>query len=268
MQASQSNANLNIGLAMGLRLFDRVCEEAPADQNVLISPNSAFSCLSMVTNGAGSATLTELLKALGANSIDSLNAENRKSIDSLKDLNKSVVLESANAIFADNRAPIDAKFIDICKRVYGAEARNENFDSPEALASINKWCSDKTHGKITSILSELNHQDVMVLLNALYFNGTWEWKFKPEQTHPAKFNKLDATQSDVSMMRQTRFLNYLETDGFRSIEMQYKGGQTSMFVFLPDKGVSLKNFRERITVENWNKWMNAYQSQNLDVQLP
>ncbi len=235
VQASQSS-NLSIGLAMGLRLFDKVCDETPAQENVLISPSSAFYALSMVTNGAKSGTLSELLKALGASSVDSLNAENRTAIDSLKDLNKSVVLESANAIFADNHAPIDPHFIETCKTVYGAEARNANFDSPDAVASINKWCSDKTHGKITSILSKLNRDDVMVLLNALYFNGTWQWKFKPEQTHPAQFNKLDGTHSEVSMMRQTRFLNCLEADGFRSIEMQYKGGQTSMFVFLPDKG--------------------------------
>jgi serine protease inhibitor len=49
---------------------------------------------------------------------------------------------------------------------------------PGAMNDINAWASDKTHGRIDSIIQqELPPETRLVLCNALYFLGDWEVPF-------------------------------------------------------------------------------------------
>jgi serine protease inhibitor len=41
---------------------------------------------------------------------------------------------------------------------------------------------EKTHDKIDKILNETYADMVMVLINAIYFKGTWTYEFDPEDT--------------------------------------------------------------------------------------
>lgn len=259
----------DLGLAFGLRFFDKLCREGDGEENVLFSPQSAHMCLSLVANGASGLTAQELLTALGADSgLGQLNSENEKSLASLTSLNSSLKLESANAIFASKSAPILSQFAETCQKNYQAEVRNLDFASPEALVEINKWCAEKTHDKISSILSRLNQSDIVVLLNALYFKGTWDSTFKPANTRPGDFSGPGLAHHEVSMMHQTHYYEYLQTGAFSAIEMPYKGGQASLFVFLPEKNVSLKQLRERFLPDNWRQWMTSFKPEKVAVQLP
>ena len=42
---------------------------------------------------------------------------------------------------------------------------------------MDKWVNEKTNGKIKSIIENLSPDVMIVLLNAIYFKGSWEKKF-------------------------------------------------------------------------------------------
>lgn len=49
----------------------------------------------------------------------------------------------------------------------------------EDLQEVNAWVSDATNGKITDIVDEATVKEaIMLLINALYFNATWESVFE------------------------------------------------------------------------------------------
>ncbi len=48
----------------------------------------------------------------------------------------------------------------------------------ESVNHVNNWVSNKTHSKIPFILPKNNINDVsIILVNAIYFKGSWEHKF-------------------------------------------------------------------------------------------
>ena len=56
-----------------------------------------------------------------------------------------------------------------------------------SLEQVNNWCSEKTHGKITKILDQLDDNVRMILLNAVYFKGEWRNKFRESLTKKNNF---------------------------------------------------------------------------------
>jgi serpin B len=58
------------------------------------------------------------------------------------------------------------------------------------------------------------------------------------------------------MSQEISGVAYYENDIFQAVELPYGEGRLRMCIFLPNQGISLKTFYERLNVENWKKWMN------------
>ena len=257
------------GTDFSFRLFHTLTADTKPGQNVIVSPSSAYYALSMTANGAEGKTQTQMLGTLGAkSSLEELNKNNRSAISALRGADKSVVIEVANAIFVNDKVKVQPTFLETCKSDYDADAQAIDMTKPAvALKAINSWCSDHTHGKIPTILNDVNNV-VMVLLNAIYFNGTWESQFDKKLTSDQQFNLSDGTQKTVQMMQKQRFFNYYEDDRFASIEMPYKGRTFSLFVFLPNKDVSLKQFCAKFDAAAWSHAQDKFLSQQINVRMP
>ena len=205
--STKSSNTQSDSTAFALKLFS---EEATGKKsNVLISPFSAYFALDMVLNGAGGKTREQMATVLGTTGeqLDKLNQQNKECMESLN-ASSGVKLEVANALYADNAAPFKQSFIELCRSKYSAEAHNEDFSKPDTVTIINKWCSDKTHGKITEILKSLSKNDKMVLLNAIYFKGTWKDKFVDAATEDDQFTMLSGEKSTVKMMHKNLHAGY------------------------------------------------------------
>jgi serpin B len=62
------------------------------------------------------------------------------------------------------------------------------------------------------------------------------------------------------MFRQVSNLQYYQNEMFQAISLPYGEGRLSMYIFLPFKEVSLKTFYESLNAENWQKWLNQFDS--------
>ena len=250
-----------------LKLFKHVA--AGVGKNVLVSPYSAYVALSMTANGADGTTKAAMAKALGLKG-ESLDAANRRNQEAMKELNSNdkVQLEIANAIYADSKTKFRATFIDLCAQMYLAEARSEDFADPATLGKINGWCDKKTHGKITKILDRLSPVDVMVLLNSVYFKGSWKNAFKPDETKPHAFTLLAGGTKQVPMMHKTFSTGYLQGDGFQAVSIPYAGERQVMYVFLPEPGADFAAFQGQFTSENWRQWMGGFNACSVNLAMP
>jgi serine protease inhibitor len=199
--------------------------------------------------------------------IDKLNQQNKECMESLN-ASSGVKLEVANALYADNSAPFKQSFIELCQSKYSAEAHNEDFSKPDTVTIINKWCSDKTHGKITEILKSLSKNDKMILLNAIYFKGAWKDKFFDTATEDDHFTTLSGGQSPVKMMHQNLHTGYFEGPDFSAVRLSYAGDKQRMYIFLPNSNVTLAAFQAQFTEENWNSWKNKFRSTSVVLSLP
>lgn len=82
--------------------------------------------------------------------------------------------------------PIKEKFLEASQRFYGAKPALLSGNSQADLEAINRWVEEATNGQISTMLTELPPNIVMVLLNAVYFRGE----------SPARLGVWEATVGD------------------------------------------------------------------------
>lgn len=256
--------------AFGLELFQKIREDSD-EENLMISPLSVSVALAMAYNGAGSETKSEMEKVLKLNGLtkEQINASYEKLISALQSLDEEVVFELANAIFYADGFSVKQGFLDINRKIYDAEVEALNFNNPASVDIINGWVAEKTHDKIEKIIEQLNPLDRMVLLNAIYFYGTWTNEFDKEGTHNLPFNKKDGTFIEIPMMSKLEKLPYKENTLFKAIKMPYGNGQYNMVVLLPAGSNTTQNIFEVMTIANWTSWMATFEmTDRVQITMP
>ncbi|MBQ7959280.1 MAG: hypothetical protein IJ330_06205, partial [Oscillospiraceae bacterium] len=185
ISGSQPMQRADIGFSnsvntLGVSLYDEIKGEG----NVFYSPYSIDIALSMLVNGADGGTETELLNLLGMADISSRNAEISETMKGFND--KKAIVETANSVWIDEffekSAPTRKEFISPLKEFYDAEVFHEKFADPATVKKVNSWISKKTNKMIPKMLDRLNNDTVILLVNAVYFDGKWQTPFLEDDT--------------------------------------------------------------------------------------
>ena len=160
-------------------------------KNVCISPLSIFQVLGLTTNGGKGVTQDEMVSALEATSLENLNNINLNILQSIRQFE---TVEIANGVMTKFEPTL--MFLKICIKYEASILPLVSVDQ------VNEWCSEKTHGKITKILDELNSNVLMLLLNAVYFKADWKYPFDPIDTYPGDFTNVKGETKKVKFMSQ------------------------------------------------------------------
>ncbi len=208
-------------------------------KNLIVSPLSIYQALSLTANGAKTKTLKEMLSLLQSKGLSELNEIN---FDILEVIKHCSTVEIANAVMVREFTPIE-EFIDISEKYLAPTCELES------LEQVNNWCSEKTHGKIPKILEKLDRDVILIILNAIYFKGTWKTEFEKSKTELKPFYNLGITdekaeENMVETMNLQSEFNYFETENFQSIELPYKDDQMSAIIILPSVNISINDFIE------------------------
>lgn len=150
-------------------------------------------------------------------------------------------------LYVDQDTSIVQRFGAIASHYYLADVENLNFDNSQQSAQIiNKWIADVTKGHIKDLVSEDSvANSVVLLINALYFEGTWRFGFNKSLTAP--FHGTDK-KVDKSFMEQTGNFYYFNSKKLNAkiLRLPYNGRKFSMFVILPNEGVALDSVVDRL----------------------
>jgi serine protease inhibitor len=240
----QDVCELNAATAQfGLSLMQRLHQDEP-DENIIISPVSIATALSMTTNGARNATYEEMMKTMKVDTWpqEKLNAAYQDFLTTVPAIDPNVALNIANSIWYKEGYPVKPEFIETNQTFYDSEVRALDFSQPTAKDEINNWVDDKTEGLIDKIIEQVPDNIVMYLINAVYFKGAWLKPFDPDMTDDRPFNLANGSQVTVDMMNHGQTtLPYLATDDFQAVDLAYGDSVFSMTVILPNEGVSMDN---------------------------
>jgi serpin B len=256
-------------LEFGLALFDQLRQETPG-QNVLVSPTSVALALALAYNGAGGETQAAIARVLAVHGLDfdQLNRGNRALTEYLTQLDPAVALEIANSLWVNQDLPVRADYLERMQANYGAEVATLDFGQPAATARINDWVKAHTRDRIPTIVDELPPDQLLVLVNAVYFKGEWSEAFDSAQTRDRPFTLANGEVIEHPLMTQQGDYLYLETDQFQAVSLPYGTGALSFEVILPAPGTDLATLSTQLTPETWQSWMNQMRSRPGEVQLP
>ncbi|BFZ05356.1 hypothetical protein BsWGS_08395 [Bradybaena similaris] len=232
------------------RLYQKVALD---NVNVVYSPYSIHSALSMTSLGARGETATELSTVLGLVALTG-NRAHLAYRDLITQLNSvtDVKLNTANALFVNPNIPIEQQFVSDARSYH--LAKSSNFDlaavgGPEK--EINDYVENKTHGIIKNLLPKgsVNTDTVTVLVNTIFFNGTWQIQFPAWGTKTKDFQKLGGTKSKVSMMFDERRVNIKRNVlGVDVAELPFKGNRFSLYIALPNTVDGITAFESSLLV--------------------
>ncbi len=189
--------------------------------------------------------------------------------NSLQNVDPNVQVLIANSLWAQQGFFLKPEFLQTNQEYYQANVTELDLINPQSLSIINNWVSQKTQGKIEKIVDKIRPDEVLFLINAIYFKGNWKTPFDKSKTANKTFSLSDGSSKQHPMMCQTAVYGYYETDKFEAVSLPYgKEGSLSMYIFLPRLNSNLETFLQQLTPENWNKWMQEFRKTNCIIEIP
>jgi len=237
----------------------------------MISPLSVSLALAMVFNGTEGNTKLQMEEMLHKTNLTSndINTSYKELVSSLTSHDPKVELSISNAIYYRNNFNIKSNFITTDQNYYQAEVSGLDFSkTTETLNTVNGWVNTKTKGKIEKIIEKVNPEDVMYLLNAIYFNGEWKHRFDPKETYDMSFIREGNSVIQVPTMYIDNPFNYFSNTDFQLLEMPYGSGKYSMLFFLPVEGKTTNDVISLLTSDHINEWISKMTEQKKKVFLP
>jgi serpin B len=260
-------------------------KELVADENLFVSAYSLCSAMAMVYAGAGSDTEKEIAATFywPANSIsfhEAMSAYSKK----LEYNEKEFQINQANKLYADTSLILFKEFLDINQTKYKSEAEQimlKNAD--ESANGINKWVSEKTQKMIPQLLKAEDLKDVKsVLVNAVYFYGSWANPFNEEASLIDTFYLENKEKSSCSYMTErwnsgdADFdIKYYQDSLFQVLEIPYSKNLGSMIIILPcsdslGKFADLNSVLKKLSFEQFTKLLESPKVSEvpLEIKIP
>lgn len=256
--------------ALGFDVLDEV--EANENDNAFVSPTSLLMALSMVYNGADGETKGEIADVLHAEDIntDELNRANASLMSMLDHASDDIELHAANSIWLNDMYGFQDDFTDATEDYFNAKMEDIDVDDNASADKINDWVKEATNDKIENIVDDsLDPNLVMLLVNALYFKGSWTFPFDKDATEKQPFHLNDGSTKDIPLMHVNEEFPYMETDDFKAVSLPYSEDEDmSMKVFLPKEDKDLADIQDALTPENWDQWRDDFTETTGELEMP
>ncbi|MCC9609317.1 serpin family protein [Blastopirellula sp. JC732] len=271
----------------GFRLFDQI-GQASCD-NLLLSPSGIATAIAMTMSGAAAETLSELTNSLGFPFSD--ERVQTAFVDLAANARPGgVEFRSANRIWGQQSYHFLPEFLRTTRESFGAELGEVDFqqDPEAARQQINAWVAAQTADCIPELIppQTLNPMSRLVLTNAIYFLGAWEYPFSAAATSEEDFFASPERAIRVPMMRKSRSFSYGENESLQLLNLPYQRysretiermnhgekvsnewGDISMLIFLPRPQYDVISIVRQLALEG-AKSLPQLRHREVDVFLP
>ena len=174
------------------------------DKNILVSPFSIASALALVLSGTtkDSSCEAEFQTTLSVTSHKDLPLLSQTVLQSSSgNVKNGVQFTSANGIWV--KESVKSEFVQTAKNLHSAIASS----LPETFDSIDKFISQETNGHISNMLEgPIDPLTQAILVNAVYFKGSWKEQFDPIHTTEGLFHSNIESGENENFSRRAKFM--------------------------------------------------------------
>jgi serpin B len=241
--------------------------------NLFFSPFSITAALSMVYAGAEGDSEAEVAAAMGV--VDEAAWHDKLGLlfdDLVGNHHRAYTLSGANRIWSQDDFELVPAFEDLMIDAYNApvERMDISGDPDAATEHINKWVKRQTKGFIPELFGkgDISAATMVVLCNAVYFEGDWAEQFDKDNTVDGAFRTLGGGEVTVPLMHNTADYGYAELDGLRIAELPYEGDELSMVVLLPEADDGIYDLEADLTAAALADMLDQLDYGEVAVTLP
>ncbi|KAF2358336.1 Serpin domain [Trinorchestia longiramus] len=280
IMAESKSQSLNLSTSLNGFTLDlyKVLSETSPGENLFFSPLSVMTALGMTLVGSKSNSRVQLAEALKLHphSDDTVQNAFAEIVAKYKqeDLAKLYELHMANLMYVSENFSMQDQFADALTKHFQAAAKVVDFggQSEQVRQEINAAVEDATNKKITDLIpgGVLNSMTVLVLVNAVYFKGLWNTPFEKSNTVDAPFYTDEDTSVMVPMMKANEKYRYMIRKDLEAtvLGMDYKGGNLSFVIVLPDKRTGLADVESKLQGTDLRELFNTGHQVKVDVTIP
>jgi len=267
-----SSAVTDAANQFAINIFQQTLKTEQAGSNNLISPMSIFLALDMTYNGAARATADSMAATLQLSGVtlEQLNAVSHALLQQLPKEDSKVQLDIANSIWYRNSGPQPAAdFLNTISQSYLGAAQALDFSNPSAVNTINSWVAKNTDNLIPKIINGIDPGEIMFLINAIYFNGSWMHGFDPGATQTAAFHLSNGNMVNVPFMNQQTTLDIYSDSALDLLELPYGTGKAfDMYLVLPRTNTPINTFAATLNATTLNNAFSHLDSAKIDLSIP
>ncbi len=211
-----------------------------SETNSNYSPLSLYYALAMAANGAEGDTLDILLSLLGTDSLEKLNLEAGNLYRRFYSDNNIGGLKVANSMWMDDNYSFKQDFaVRNAENLY-ASCHIVDFSSEDTAKTISDWINNNTEGTLNAEYS-VSPQQVLALINTVYFHDEWVDKFDKNNTKEDTFYLEDGSEKQCDFMNSKYDTHsFSRGENFTRSYLGLKNSGSMVFI-LPDEGVTVQS---------------------------
>ncbi len=272
------------------QIFQHVNQQ---NKNIVLSPYSLASVLAILSSSTAGDTQQQLLHLLhivpqtkNVNSVlkaidTSIQYQTpcntfwictKKHVQNWLGLASDTAVVTANALWAQTGLHYKKAAVEKINALGNVEFKEVDYtrNSDQVRQLINDWASAKTAGKIKELMpaGQPDKLTRLILINAIYFKGNWQYPFKTADTSAAPFMNEDGQTIQVSMMQQQHTFRYSENEAVQLLEMPYAHVNLAMVLLLPKPKHTLNEITKKLNNTYFFNLLNAANDSAVDVKLP
>jgi serine protease inhibitor len=254
----------------GFRLFSSLAGDE-ANGNIIVSPLSVSLALTMAYNGARNATETAMAEQLGYAGMDrsGVNALYAKLVPALTAADGKVQLQIANSVWSTTGFEVEPDFLALNRATFAAEIRTLDFAAPTSVPVINDWVKANTKGLIPTIVSVPLPPNLMVMLiNALYFKGSWTKTFNADRTYDAEFHRADGAVKTCRMMFADSNYRVYSDSKVKALELPYGDSLFSMVFLQPAETEGIAAMIADLKAGAWDAMQDKFTVRQGPIHIP
>ena len=241
-------------------LFKEITDENKGE-NVIFSPLSLYQVISLVLNGGSGKTREEIFKVLFPDKdlneqlIKDINSNIEKIVTDLKpesednigdaedefqiaeeaedgNTDDRVTFNNVNALFYREGISFKDEFKEICTQY------NTSYFKLESVEQVNNYVSEHTNGKIKNMINSIDNA-LFMIINALYFKGSWDEKFDESSTEKRAFKNSNGIVMVDTMYQKYESGKYYEDEKVQMISLSYRSYNIpyKMTIILPNEKI-------------------------------
>ena len=204
------------------------------------SPLSLYYALALVSEGARGQTARELYDLLGEDA-DDMGTQCANLYRRLYTENGPSTLLLANSLWLDDEVlgePVRFKeeYLNKAKQDYYASVFKVDFSDKATGEKMGDWVRENTKGMLNFSL-EPSDEQMMAILNTVYFKSQWERPFQKADTSKAKFTLANGKKKKIKFMHRKEEGSYYKGKNYTAAYRTMKSGRVTFY--LPDKGVDV-----------------------------
>ncbi|CAG0883366.1 unnamed protein product [Cyprideis torosa] len=252
----------------------------PPVDNAVYSPLSIAAALSMLWRGAANTTEQELRSALRYPQDTpemKIHELFGSKLSTLTDKSRGAEVHFSSTLFGNLGLRLVLFFYQDLQTYYNSTVRGVDFNNPaQAMADINRWVRTQTQNRIKDIISTPPAPSTkLVLANAVYFKGNWEFPFNKRNSKEREFVVSPTESVQVPMMQETMELPYVANEelGIEMVGVPYLGTEFGFFIVLPtgtqgSGREELEKVERGLTQGNFNDMIAKMEAKTVLLTMP